>query len=139
MFGSTCGPCLFLEWFMSYEKFPMWTHKQGEKSRIVHSQEELEALGAGWSDANHVPPKVYVDSAVFLEYPKMVNGVIVHSAEEEAALAPTLEQMCDAIASAPVEPESDERTALMQIADERGVKIDRRWSAEKIRAAVEAA
>jgi hypothetical protein len=127
MFGSTCGPCLFLEWFMPYEKFPMWTHKQGEKSRIVHSQEELEALGAGWSDANHVPPKVYVDSAAFLEYPKMVNGVIVHSAEEETALAPA-------------EPEqSDERTALIQIADEKGVKIDKRWSNDKIRAALEAA
>jgi hypothetical protein len=129
MFGSTCGPCILLEWFMPYEKFPMWTHKQGEQSRIVHSQEELDALGEGWSDANHVPPKVYVDSDAFLEYPKMVNGVIVNSAEEEAALAP-------------VDPEpeqSDERAMLIQIADEKGVKIDKRWSAEKIRAALESA
>jgi hypothetical protein len=122
MFGSTCGPCILLEWFMPYEKFPMWTHKQGEQSRIVHSQEELDALGEGWSDANHVPPKVYVDSDAFLEYPKLVNGVIVQSAEEEAALAP-----------------DDERSALIQIADEKGVKIDKRWSADKIRAALEAA
>jgi hypothetical protein len=100
----------------------MWTHKQGEQSRIVHSQEELDALGEGWSDANHVPPKVYVDSDAFLEYPKLVNGVIVQSAEEEAALAP-----------------DDERSALIQIADEKGVKIDKRWSADKIRAALEAA
>jgi hypothetical protein len=102
----------------------MWTHKQGEQSRIVHSQEELDALGEGWSDANHVPPKVYVDSDAFLEYPKMVNGVVVNSAEEEAALEPE---------------QSDERAMLIQIADEKGVKIDKRWSADKIRAALEAA
>jgi hypothetical protein len=126
MFGSMCGPCLLVEWFMPYEKFPMWTHKQGEKSRVVHTQEEFDALGEGWSDANHTPPKVYVDSAAFLEYPKMVNGVIVHSAEEEAALEPAIEQ-------------SDERAALIQIADEKGVKIDKRWSNDKIRAALESA
>ncbi|MFM0020907.1 hypothetical protein [Paraburkholderia azotifigens] len=111
---------------MAYEKFPMWTHKQGEKSRIVHTQEELDALGEGWSDAIHVPPKVYFDSDSFIEYPKWVGGVIVHSAEEEAALAPA-------------EPElNDERAALIQIAEEKGVKIDKRWSNDKIRAALEA-
>jgi len=107
---------------MAYEKFPMWTHKQGEQSRIVHTQEELDALGAGWSDANHVPPKVYVDSDSFIEYPKMVKGVIVNSAEEEAALAP-----------------ADDRAMLIHIAAEKGIQIDKRWSAEKIRAALEAA
>ncbi|MDR7006090.1 hypothetical protein [Paraburkholderia strydomiana] len=109
-----------------YQEFPKWTRK-GKEERLVHSREELEALGEGWSDEKHNPPKVYVDSDAFLEYPKMVNGVIVQSADEEAALAP-------------VEPEqSDERSALIQIADEKGVKIDRRWSNDKIRAALEAA
>jgi hypothetical protein len=128
MFGITCGPCILLEWLMPYEyqEFPKWTRK-GKEERLVHSREELEALGEGWSDEKHNPPKVYVDSDAFLEYPKMVNGVIVQSADEEAALAP-------------VEPEqSDERSALIQIADEKGVKIDKRWSNDKIRAALEAA
>lgn len=128
MFGSTCGPCILLEWLMPYEyqEFPKWTRK-GKEERLVHSREELEALGEGWSDEKHNPPKVYVDSDAFLEYPKMVNGVIVQSADEEAALAP-------------VEPEqSDERSALIQIAEEKGVKIDKRWSNDKIRAALEAA
>lgn len=123
MIGIACGPYLSQEALkMTYEKFPMWTHKQGEQSRIVHTQEELDALGAGWSDANHVPPKVYVDSDSFIEYPKMVNGVIVNSAEEEAALAP-----------------ADDRAMLIQIAAEKGIQIDKRWSADKIRAALEAA
>lgn len=128
MFGITCGPCILLEWLMPYEyqEFPKWTRK-GKEERLVHSREELEALGEGWSDEKHNPPKVYVDSDAFLEYPKMVNGVIVQSADEEAALAP-------------VEPEqSDERSALIQIAEEKGVKIDKRWSNDKIRAALEAA
>lgn len=127
MLGA-CGPYLPLEWLMPYEyqEFPKWTRK-GKEERLVHSREELEALGEGWSDEKHNPPKVYVDSDAFLEYPKMVNGVIVQSADEEAALAP-------------VEPEqSDERSALIQIAEEKGVKIDKRWSNDKIRAALEAA
>jgi hypothetical protein len=111
---------------MPYEKFPMWTHKQGEKSRVVHTQEEFDALGEGWSDAQHNPPKVHVDADTFQHYPKWVGDKLVHSAEEEAALAPA-------------EPEqNDERAALLQIADERGVKVDKRWSNDKIRAALEA-
>lgn len=113
---------------MAYEKFPLWTHKQGEKSRIVHSQEELDALGDGWSDVKYIAPG-FGPGCELPEYPKWVNGVIVHSAEEEAALAP-----------AEPEPEqSDERGMLIQIAAEKGVKIDGRWSAEKIRAALESA
>jgi hypothetical protein len=118
---------------MAYEKFPMWTHKQGEKSRIVHTQEEFDALGEGWTDAQHNPPKVYVDSDAFLEYPKWVGCVMVGNAEEEAQV-----RQAEEAALAPVEPESYERAALIQIADEKGVKIDKRWSNDKIRAALEA-
>lgn len=111
-----------------YQEFPKWT-RNGKSERVVHSREELDALGEGWSDDKHVPPKVYVDSEAFQHYPKWVGDRLVHSAEEEAALAP-----------AEPEPEqNDERTALIQIADEKGVKIDKRWSSEKIRAALEAA
>lgn len=110
-----------------YQKFPCWVTHESGKQQIAHNDEQFEALGEGWKMPEHVKPKVYIDSAAFLEYPKMINGVIVHSAEEEAA-------------HAPAEPEqSDERTALIQIADEKGVKIDKRWSSDKIRAALEAA
>lgn len=124
MFGITCGPCILLEWLMPYEyqEFPKWTRK-GEEERLVHSREELEALGEGWSDYKHVPPKVHVDSETFQHYPKWVGGKLVNSAEEEAALEPE---------------QTDERAALIQIAKEKGVKIDQRWSADKIRTALEA-
>ncbi|CAD6548652.1 hypothetical protein LMG28727_04870 [Paraburkholderia kirstenboschensis] len=112
----------------TYVEFPKWT-RNGKQERIVHSREELEALGEGWSDEKHNPPKVYIDSETFQHYPKWVGDKLVHSAEEEAALAP-----------AEPEPElTDERAMLIQIADEKGVKIDKRWSAEKIRAALEVA
>jgi hypothetical protein len=108
-----------------YQEFPKWTRK-GKEERLVHSREELEALGEGWSDYKHVPPKVHVDSETFQHYPKWVGGKLVNSAEEEAALAP-----------AEPEPEqNDEREALIKIADERGVKIDKRWSNDNIRAAL---
>jgi hypothetical protein len=109
-----------------YQEFPKWT-RNGKQERLVHSREELEALGEGWSDEKHNPPKVHIDADTFQHYPKWVGDKLVHSTEEEAALAP-------------VEPEqSDERTALIQIADEKGVKIDKRWSSDKIRAALESA
>jgi hypothetical protein len=116
-----------------YQKFPMWTHKEGEQSRIVHSQDELDALGEGWSDVEYIAPG-FGPGREMQEYPKWVGDKLVHSAEEEAALKPAEE--------APATDdtrESDERTALMQIAEEKGVKIDKRWSNDKIRAALEAA
>lgn len=115
-----------------YQEFPKWTHK-GDQSKIVHSREELDALGEGWSDAKHVAPKVYIDADTFQHYPKWVGSVLVHSAEEEAALAPA--ELDIPLA----EVDTDERAALIQIAAEKGVTIDKRWGADKIRAALEAA
>jgi hypothetical protein len=69
----------------------------------------------------HKPPVPYVHQ----EYPKFVNDRIVLSAEEEAALLGA--------------DTADERTTLIEIAAARGVKIDKRWSDDKIRAAIEAA
>jgi hypothetical protein len=106
-----------------YQEFPKWT-RNGDKERLVHSREELEALGDGWSDHKYVAPKTIIEGENFQKYPMWVGSVLVNSAEEEAALG---------------EPDTDERTALFQIAAEKGVKIDKRWSTEKIRAALEAA
>ena len=130
MYGVV-GPQVPLEWFM-YQKFPMWTHKEGEQSKIVHSQDELDALGEGWSNPEYVSPG-FGPERDMQEYPKWVGDTLVHSAEEESALKPTSN---DAPA---VDVDNDERAALIQIAEEKGVKIDKRWSAEKIRAALEAA
>jgi hypothetical protein len=68
----------------------------------------------------HKPPPPYVHQ----EYPKFVGEKIVHNAEEEAALLSS--------------DDADTREALLKIATERGVKIDKRWSDDKIRAALEA-
>lgn len=109
-----------------FQEFPMWVTGPKGESKIVETQEAFEALGEGWKKparADAVPREQQPD---FVEYPKWVGGVIVHSAEEEAALAPAGEA-------------DDERAALIQIAEEKGVKIDKRWSNDKIRAALEAA
>lgn len=127
MYG-VAGPRLPLEWFM-YQKFPMWSHKEGEQSRLVHSEEELKALGDDWSNPEYVSPG-FGPCREMQEYPKWVGDKLVHSAEEEAELAPP---------AVDEEPETDERAMLIRIAEEKGVKIDKRWSAEKLRAALEAA
>jgi hypothetical protein len=109
-----------------FKEFPMWvTHENGEQ-RVVESEEQLAALGGGWIRPERVDPVPADQKPEFQHYPKWVGSVLVNSAEEESALAP-------------VEPESDERKMMIQIAEEKGVKIDKRWSADKIRAALEAA
>lgn len=108
-----------------FQEFPMWATGPKGESKIVETQEAFDALGEGWKKparADAVPREQQPD---FVEYPKWVGGVIVQNAEEEAALLGS--------------DNADERAALIQIAAEKGVKIDKRWSDEKIRAALEAA
>lgn len=105
----------------------MWVKSESGESKIVDSEEAFAALGEGWTKPDTAMPVPREKTAEFVEYPKWVGEVLVQNAEEEAALAPA-------------EPEqNDERAALLQIADERGVRVDKRWSNDKIRAALEAA
>lgn len=112
---------------MSYEfkEYPAWV-SNGEESKLVQNREEHAALGEGWKLPEHAPFVPREQSPDFQEYPKWVNGVIVADAEAEAALI------------AQIEPQ-DERAALLQFAEEKGVQIDKRWSDAKIRAAIESA
>lgn len=68
---------------------------------------------------NKAPEAPYV----YQEYPKWIGEALVQTAEEEAALLGA-----DTVA---------DRDALIQSAVEKGIKIDRRWSDDKIRAAIE--
>lgn len=109
-----------------FQEFPMWVNGPDGAQQIVESQAAFEALGEGWSKPVRVELVPREQAPDFVEYPKWVGDVLVHSAEEEAALAPAVEA-------------DDERAALIQIAEEKGIKIDKRWSNDKIRAALEAA
>jgi hypothetical protein len=62
----------------------------------------------------------------YQEYPKWVGDKIVHTAEEEEALLRGTDT-------------ADERAALLQAAADKGIKVDKRWSDDKIRAAIEVA
>jgi hypothetical protein len=112
---------------MSYEfkAYPAWISKEGEAARLVQTAEEHESLGEGWKLPEHAPFTPVEEGPGWQEYPKWVNGVIVDSAEAEAAL----------LESQP----TSERAILLQVAAEKGVKVDGRWSDAKIRAALEAA
>ncbi|HDR9003224.1 TPA: hypothetical protein QDA99_002808 [Burkholderia vietnamiensis] len=103
----------------------MWATGPNGESKIVETQDAFDALGEGWKKPERVDAVPREQQPDFVEYPKWVGDVIVQSAEEEAAL----------LGSA----NADERAALIQIAAEKGVKIDKRWSDSKIRAALEAA
>jgi hypothetical protein len=109
---------------MAYEQFPAWATGPDGAQRIVNSQDELDAL-PGFTVPDYVPPVPREQKPEFAAYPKWIGEQLVQSAEEEAALLGS--------------DSEDERAALIQIAAEKGVKIDKRWSDEKIRAALEAA
>lgn len=111
---------------MTYEfkEYPAWVSKDGE-SKLVQTVEEHTALGDGWQLPERAPFTPREQSPDYVEYPKWVNGVIVDSAEAEAALLAA-------------QPDS-ERAILMQIATEKGIKVDGRWSDAKLRAAIETA
>lgn len=110
---------------MAYEEFPKWVTGPDGAQKIVNSADEQAALGDGWAAPAYVPPVPREESPEFAAFPKWVGDVLCQDAEEEAALLGS--------------DSEDERAALIQIAAEKGVKIDKRWSDEKIRAALEAA
>jgi len=111
---------------MTYEfqEYPAWVSKEGEESRLVQTAEEHAGLGDCWKLPEAAPFTPREQSPDFVEYPKWVNGVIVADADAEAALLAA-------------QPDS-ERAILLQIAAEKGVKVDGRWSDAKLRAAIEA-
>jgi hypothetical protein len=113
---------------MSYEfqMYPAWASKEGEEAKLVQNEAEYHALGEGWKLPEAAPFTPREQGPDFQEYPKWINGVIVADADAEAALM------------AQIEPQ-DERAALLQIAAEKGVAVDRRWSDARIREAIEKA
>lgn len=112
---------------MSYEFqiYPAWVSKEGEEAKLVENEAEFHALGEGWKLPEAAPFTPIEQGPDWREYPKWVNGVIVDSAEAEAALLKA-------------QPES-ERAVLLKAAEAKGIKVDGRWSDAKLRAAVESA
>lgn len=111
---------------------------------IVNSEAEEARALAG----KHVPqpPPESTAPAVFgappppyehQEYPKWIDGVLVHSQEEEEDLltAPAAPVNTAVIENA----EADERVMLMRMAEQKRVKADGRWSLAKLRDIVMAA
>lgn len=77
---------------------------------------------------NQGPPEM---PYTYQEYPKWIASVVVANADEEAVA------VAEANALLGTDTPAD-REALILLAAEKGVKIDSRWSDDKIRAAIEA-
>lgn len=112
---------------MSYEfqLYPAWVSKEGEEPKLVNDEAAFHALGEGWKLPEAAPFTPREQGPDFQEYPKWVNGVIVNDADAEAALLKA-------------QPDS-ERAVLLKMAEDKGIKVDGRWSDAKLRAAVESA
>jgi len=102
--------------------------------------------------SNAPPGKPYV----YQEYPKWIHmagytSVVVQNAEEEAVLrarppigdkltAPVLSEVIAEFSPKNIHdaPQPlDERSALMKVAEEHGIKIDRRWTTDRIKQTLE--
>lgn len=99
-------------------EYPKFVHfKNGRPSEIVNDAAEENALLA----YREVPSPI----------PVTATGLIPEPVK-------TLEPQTS-VASAPEAVPGDEKTLLIAEAEAKGVKIDKRWSAAKIKAALEAA
>ena len=100
------------------------------------------------------PPTGYIKplNEAHTEYPKYVHfpdgrpSVIVRDADEEAAVlagaSVSVPKPLPPVLAAPIPTlvgENDEKTMLLKIAQEKGIKVDGRWKLPKIRKAVEVA
>ncbi|VVE31572.1 hypothetical protein PEP31012_03706 [Pandoraea eparura] len=108
-----------------FQEFPMWVSHPEKEARIVANEAEFVALGDGWVKPERVDLVAREHTPDYVEYPKWVGDQLVQNAEEESALLGS--------------DNPDTRAALLQIAEEKGIRIDKRWSDDKIRAALEAA
>lgn len=74
------------------------------------------------------PRYSYVEFPKWIDLPDGTQKLVQDEAEEEAVLAGARTRA----------EEQDERDALLQAAEVRGLKVDRRWSTERVRAALDA-
>lgn len=75
------------------------------------------------------PPYQFQSHPKWIDLPDGTQKLVQDEAEEEAVLAGARTRA----------EEQDERDALLQAAEVRGLKVDRRWSTERVRAALDAA
>lgn len=108
-----------------FQEFPMWVSHPEKGALVVADEDAFIALGDGWVKPERVDLVPREKTPEYVEYPKWVGDQLVQNAEEEAALLGS--------------DDTDTRAALLQIAAEKGVKVDKRWSDDKIRAALEVA
>ena len=111
---------------MSYEytEWPAWVSNAAGEQRLVQSEAEFSALGEGWQKPAQPTALSPQEQPGFAEYPKWVNGEIAADAEAEAEIW--------------ARDNSNTRESLIQLAADKGIKIDKRWSDDKIQAAIDA-
>jgi hypothetical protein len=143
---------------MSYQDFPVWlSHPDGLPAVLANdaTQEETHVSNGyvrpGKGDPEAVQAALaspYDPNRVTSEWPKMVDGVLVDPTKADDFLKYPMwvgdklvhnEAQERAARGLPEdEPSTPDRDLMLLEADERGIKIDKRWSDAKIRAALDA-
>lgn len=149
-----------------YRPFPAWLYNHGTKeAKVVKDKDEAIALGADWQPApfkmsvdmtgKALPVKTdtqrlaeaitlgladkqttgstgAIDPTTIAAIVAAVMAATQKPAVVEAAPAPVIESEPEVVVAA----SSIERMAMIELAEKEGVKIDKRWSDEKIKQAL---
>jgi hypothetical protein len=135
-----------------YIPFPAWMYHRTQEPRLVKSKEEVIALGQEWSPTP-IKPRVDMtgkslptksDTQRLTEAlaagltdkkpdadPASIAAIV---AAVMSAMQPMLQAQQPTAAAALAEPEdAAEREEMLKLAAEQGVKIDKRWSNDRIK------
>lgn len=134
-----------------YMPFPAWMYHKTEEPKLVKSREEVLALGPEWSPTPNKPRidmtgkslpvksetqrlAEVVAQALAVKGPSSGGIDATAIAAVVAAVMAALPQGQATQAALAAEPIADvERDALIELADKDNVKIDKRWSNERIK------
>lgn len=120
------------------DEYPKWIHFNDNTSKLANSAAEEASIKAAWhargssknepvKKAEPVESSVDPDYAEFLEWKAWKRSQLErtkHAAEPESAV--------------PADDPDAERKALLQLAEEAGIEVDRRWGVRRLTEAIEA-
>jgi hypothetical protein len=135
-----------------YIPFPAWMYHRTQEPRLVKSKEEVMALGPEWSPTP-IKPRVDMTGKSLptkSDTQRLTEALVAGLTDKKpdadpasiaaivaavmSAMQPMLQAQQPTAAAAPAEPEdAAEREEMLKLAAEQGVKIDKRWSNDRIK------
>lgn len=131
-----------------YIPFPAWMYHAKHEAKLVKSKDEVLALGPEWSP-NPNKPRIDMTGKSLptkSDTQRLTEALVAGLTDKKpgtdaasiaaivAAVMGAIQQQVTPAVAAPAEPEdAGERDEMLKLAAEQNVKIDKRWSNERIK------